>query len=434
MNRFIPPFDLGQFTPSAPALASWLYQIWTYLQNNPIPSGAEVSEQISTAISETVPEAVADYIAEHPVDVPVLSVNDMVGAVVIAYNNLVNENSTLPIYRASDTEITTNDLLAAWSEGCRFVLVNDTTPYMMVKNEDQGAQSIDLIPLYGGGGSGSGDVTSVNGKTGAVLLNYTDFVGSTSTIPVLRAANDEIGDNDLLTAWNRGYRFVVVDNVDPYIILRNGNTVSLLSIRAWRNTVDSVNGKTGAVVLNYTDFVADSSTLPVLHSATMPDQNELMSAWSAGYRFVLVNDVSDGIVALYTLSKSAGAVTAIPTSGGGGSGIRLTTLWSGDPAISAFSAKTVQLSDDSSNYDWLILKYRWWGANQLYQGVFQFSNLITLPGDAGCMSINTGTENNRVGRRGFRINGTSATFDSGSYNSGTHNEYCVPVSIVGVKF
>lgn len=247
MNHFIPPIDIGQFQPSAAAISSWLYQIWKYLQENPIISPEEVETDVDSAIIK--------YMTENPP--PVLSVNGQLGNIIIAYNDLVKPSYTLPIYRASSDEVAQSDLLEAWDEGCRFLIVDDETPFMMLRNIVSGNPRIDLIQLaIGGAGHG---VTSVNGKTGAVVITYDDLVGPGSNIPIFYTTNDAAGNDELAEAWEAGYRFAVIDNIDPYIIKRDVSpggaiTYSLISIK---DSVTSVNGQSGAVTLNIPTKTSD---------------------------------------------------------------------------------------------------------------------------------------------------------------------------------
>ena len=428
MANFIPPIDVGQFQPSAAAISSWLYQIWKYLQDNPIQS----TEQIAAEINETVPGVVEDYLEEHPVEAPVLSVNSMVGAVVLAYNNLVGSGSTIPIYRASSDEIGNQDLLDAWAEGCRFLLVDDTTPYMMYKTTSQGADVIALVSLSGSGG---GAVDSVNGQTGVVVLTYTDFVGATSAIPVLLAANDEVDSSDLIAAWNQGYRFAVVDGTDPYIIMRSGNTASLLSIGGGSGggAVNSVNGQTGAVVLSYTDFVGDSSTLPVLQVASMPSAADLLTAWGNGYRFLLVNNISDSTVEFYTLTKSGSTVTAVLSSGGGSSGgAEMDELWNNSSHTpSTFSAQTVSLSSPTSGYSYLLIKFLPFASGSSNDEIdFGIGPIL---GKSRLM-VSSGASGNKNASRSYTVSANSIQFEPGYFDGSTGAGNCVPLTIYGVKF
>lgn len=158
MAQFIPPINGGVFRPSSADISSWLYQIWKYLQENPIANEEELTE----IINQTMPDAVATYLEENPVEVdyPVTSVNGKTGTVNIEYAELV-DGTTLPIYRAANDEVGQNDLLEAYSEGCRFAVVDDTNTFVLLKN----GTTITMLPIGGSGSSGSGDgILSINGN------------------------------------------------------------------------------------------------------------------------------------------------------------------------------------------------------------------------------------------------------------------------------
>lgn len=215
MPGFIPPFDLGTFKPSAASLASWLYQIWEYLQQNPIPNDSELSE----AISEQLPPEIAAYMEEHPATVQ--SVNGMIGAVIIAYADLVT-GSTVPIYRATSLEITQPDLIDAWHEGCRFAVVDDTTTYVMLYADSP--EAITLLPLGGGGGVGgiqSINTTIVPDGVGNALVNASNLPLSTADpttiyaqIATLTNAISTI-NGKLNNLFPIGYIYMSVDSTDP---------------------------------------------------------------------------------------------------------------------------------------------------------------------------------------------------------------------------
>lgn len=156
MAIFTPPIN-GVFKPSSADIASWLYQIWTYLQANPIAN----EEELTRIIEQTLPDAVAAYLEEHPIDVdyPVDSVNGRTGNVVVEYAELV-EGLTVPVYRAANDEVGQNDLVAAYAEGCRFAVVDDTNTFVLLNNNG----TITMLPIGGGGSSGGGDgIQSING-------------------------------------------------------------------------------------------------------------------------------------------------------------------------------------------------------------------------------------------------------------------------------
>lgn len=149
--NFIPPIPIGQFKPSSEAIASWLYQVWKYLQENPIPTEQDVAQEATTTaqnyVQATVPNMVASLISA------------------LSYSTFV-DGTSLPIYRASNDEIGQDDLREAWDEGCRFALVDDDSVFVMIKNGDD----IDLLQILTE--NQAQGVLSVNGQTGNVTLPY----------------------------------------------------------------------------------------------------------------------------------------------------------------------------------------------------------------------------------------------------------------------
>lgn len=170
MANFIPPLG-GVFKPNSADISSWLYQVWQYLQDNPIANIDELRALIADTLPAEVATAVAEYLEEHPVEVdyPVDSVNGRTGAVTIEYAELVNGTS-LPVYYAANDEIGPNDLLEAYAEGCRFVVVDGESVFVMVKE----GNAVTLLPMGGGGGGGSGDgIASINNTIYPVNGNAT---------------------------------------------------------------------------------------------------------------------------------------------------------------------------------------------------------------------------------------------------------------------
>lgn len=128
---FIPPLNLGGFQPSPATLAQWVYQIWQYLQENPIATEEQLKEYIGTFIT-TSPETqamigagVEEYLTENPPTAPVQSVQGKTGAVQLAYNEIVPASNAVPVYKASSTP-TTNTLVGQYNIGYR-LFVNTAT-------------------------------------------------------------------------------------------------------------------------------------------------------------------------------------------------------------------------------------------------------------------------------------------------------------------
>lgn len=253
-KQFIPPIELGQFAPSAAAISSWLYQLWKYLQDNPIPDTDDV-ERVTAQTAQ-------DYIEENvPPEVQRLFAEAVAN---LDYNEIVGPDSTIPIYRAANDEISQADLADAYAEGCRFAVVDDAQVYAMLRN----GETIVLLPIN--------PVTSVNGETGAVSLfipektsditNDSGFV-TALTAPV-RSVNGETGvvslfipsktselqnDAGFVTAAQVG-GVVSVNGLSGIVVIPIPEKTSDLTndsgfITAANIPVTSVNGQTGAVVL-----------------------------------------------------------------------------------------------------------------------------------------------------------------------------------------
>ena len=128
---FIPPLNLGNFQPSPATLSQWIYQIWQYLQENPIATQEQLQEYIGTFITtspetqEMIGEGVEQYLTENPPTAPVQSVQGKTGAVQLAYNEIVPASNAVPVYKASSTP-STNTLAGQYNIGYR-LFVNTAT-------------------------------------------------------------------------------------------------------------------------------------------------------------------------------------------------------------------------------------------------------------------------------------------------------------------
>lgn len=160
-SNFIPPIPIGQFKPSSEAIASWLYEVWKYLQENPIPAAEDVSSEAASVaqnyIATNVPQMIASAIAA------------------LQYSDFVN-GTTLPVYRASNDEIDNTDLLEAWADGCRFALVDDEAFFIMIKD----GETVNLLQVLTE--EQSHGVISVNGQTGNVILTTSDLSNTSGYI------------------------------------------------------------------------------------------------------------------------------------------------------------------------------------------------------------------------------------------------------------
>lgn len=76
MAIYTPPINMDTWYPDKQDVVSWVYDIWRYLNENPI-----VSEN-------TVEQIINDYLSTHPIDIPVKTVNGKTGNIVINYNDV----------------------------------------------------------------------------------------------------------------------------------------------------------------------------------------------------------------------------------------------------------------------------------------------------------------------------------------------------------
>lgn len=175
-SNFIPPIPIGQFKPSSEAIASWLYEVWKYLQENPIPSDSDIGTDITEIIAQNVPPMITEAIAG------------------IEYSDIVTAASTLPVYRAANDEMGQQDLQDAWDEGCRFALVDDEAVYVLYKT----GNTVNTLQILTQQQASS--VISVNGKTGIVVLKTSDIQNDSGYITAAGAPVQSVnGDTGAVT-------------------------------------------------------------------------------------------------------------------------------------------------------------------------------------------------------------------------------------------
>ena len=136
---FVPPINLGQFQPSPATLADWIYQIWNYLQNNPIATQEQLQEYIATFITtspetqELIGEGVEQYLTDNPPRAPVQSVQGKTGAVTLAFNDILKNNNTAPVYRAASMP-SQSTLQAQYNLGYRLFVNTSTQEIYSITN------------------------------------------------------------------------------------------------------------------------------------------------------------------------------------------------------------------------------------------------------------------------------------------------------------
>lgn len=175
---FVPPLNLGGFQPSPATIAQWVYQIWQYLQENPIATQEQLQEYIGNFITTSpetqtmIGEGVEQYLTENPPQAPVQSVQGKTGAVQLAYNEIVPASNAVPVYKASSTPAT-NTLVGQYNIGYR-LFVNTATQEIFTISP---AGALSLV------GRGKFDGTTVD-------LNSAD--GDTTIAEAITALDDRL--------------------------------------------------------------------------------------------------------------------------------------------------------------------------------------------------------------------------------------------------
>lgn len=240
---------------------------------------------------EQIEQAVADYLDEHPVQAPVTSVNSKIGAVVLNADDVgalpdTTTAADLGAYVKPSTGVPKTDLSASVQasldkadsaiQSAPVTSVNSKTGDVVLTASDVGAYakpsggipktdltaSVQTSLSKADTALQSAPVTSVNSKTGAVTLNASDVGALPSTyVAPVTSVDGKTGD--------------------VQIIPSGGSTGQVLtktsSGTAWQTVsgggaVDSVNGQTGTVVLDAEDVGAlpDTTTAADLGAYVKP--------------------------------------------------------------------------------------------------------------------------------------------------------------------
>lgn len=205
---FVPPLNLGGFQPSPATLAQWVYQIWQYLQENPIATQEQLQEYIGTFITtsptvqEMIGEGVDQYLVDNPPAAPVQSVQRKTGAVVLAYKDIVAAGNNVPVYRytgATGSMPTTATLQGQYSIGYRL--------WVHVANREMYTLKADgTYELIGQGNLSGANILYGDGTDDTIkeVVNSVSetATGAASTAETLATASsyhrgDEITDNSV---------------------------------------------------------------------------------------------------------------------------------------------------------------------------------------------------------------------------------------------
>lgn len=189
---FIPPINLGGWKPSPATMSEWIYQIWKYLQENPIATQEQIkefiNEQIGDDISEKLPEVLpqelADYFEENPIDFPVESVNGKLGAVLLELADIVQSDSMLPVVSLANDEADQETLVESFEAGARICVIDEESVSVMLPTyaQDGSVSAVTLLPMSTGSGSGDfSPITMSIGSSGNKTLNAGGTVAFTLT-------------------------------------------------------------------------------------------------------------------------------------------------------------------------------------------------------------------------------------------------------------
>lgn len=181
---FIPPINIGGWKPSPATMSEWIYQIWKYLQENPIATQEQIiefiNEQIGDDISEKLPEVLPEeldkYFAENPIDFPVDSVNGKLGAVMLELADIVQSDSMLPVVSLANDEADQETLVESFDAGARICVIDDESVSVMLPTyaQDGSVSAVTLLPMSTGDGDGGGDFSPITlsiGSSGNKTLN-----------------------------------------------------------------------------------------------------------------------------------------------------------------------------------------------------------------------------------------------------------------------
>lgn len=257
---FVPPINLGQFQPSPATLADWIYQIWNYLQNNPIATQEQLQEYIATFITTSpetqalIGEGVEQYLTDNPPQAPVQSVQGKTGAVTLAFNDILKNNNTAPVYRAASMP-SQSTLQAQYNLGYR-LFVNTTTQ----------------------------EIYSITNTGGTTLVGKGKFDGTTVDLDTAQ------GDTTIAEA---------VDEINTSIETMSGDVAnSVKSIQAVDFTFESKNITGG----NYGEWtgvdIARSGWTPLAVSRVSTNRSNLVVSGFAVFSstntaYLMVKNVSD---------------------------------------------------------------------------------------------------------------------------------------------
>ncbi len=119
----------------------------------------------------------------------------------------------------------------------------------------------------------------------------------------------------------------------------------------------------------------------------------------------------------------------------------MTKLWENSSPSSSFAAQSVTLSDDWSNYDFILISYIFSTGTQDYATlVIPMDN---AHGKDWAMRVGAGSNNRNGGRQANFVqtgtggipsgHGDRISFGAATYNTSTNNSYVIPAAVYGIK-
>lgn len=167
------------------------------------------------------------------------------------------------------------------------------------------------IAAGGGGGGGSGAVSSVNGKTGAVVLSASD-VGAASSSDLASYVTTDAMNTELTNFATTASVDTKLADYQRKLIAGDGITISESNVisatgGSGGGAVTSVNGNTGAVVLTGDNIMTASDSTTSLNSALAGKQDSLTESSAMTVGSLTTGSADSGLFASkFSMHFSAG--------------------------------------------------------------------------------------------------------------------------------
>lgn len=214
---FLPPINLGSFKPSPATLAQWVYDIWNYLQENPIATQEDIATYIqnyfdtSPEVQEIVGDVVEQYLLDNPPQAPVQSVQGKTGAVTLNYPDIVPASNAVPVYRAASAP-NTSTAQGLYNNGYRLFVNTATQEIYTISNSG----ALALV------GRGKFDGTTVDLNTSQGDTTIAEAIAALETTEVTTGVSNNITDDQGATSNFSWQRFKLSSNLVIYSYSFNG--------------------------------------------------------------------------------------------------------------------------------------------------------------------------------------------------------------------